>query len=189
MKRLAVFSLLFIFISAVCLAKDSLDEPKILLLISERNSDGVSMSWWAQEAEFSVIETNLSKLLESLNCLVVDTKTVNNLIKRDRSLKTSELTDKESVRLARVLRADYIVKGAVAVSVGSNIYTATNRPFFATAAVKLIRVKDGQIAADLDGIGSSLNLDISTGDKEALSNAAADIAAKVISHITKEGGK
>jgi len=189
MKRLVIFFLVFIFIAGLSFARGPEDKPKILLLISEKNTNGELINWWVDETEFSAIEANLSKLLINLNCQAIEVKTALNIVKKDRSFKTANLAGNEALRLGRALRADYVVKGAAFVSAGSNIYSASGRPFFANAAVKLIRIKDGQVIADLDAIGSSVNMDTATGGKEALSNAAVDLAAKIISNITKEGGK
>jgi len=50
---------------------------------------------------------------------------------------------------------------------------------------KLIRVKDGKVIAYLDASGSSAHMDVITGGKEALNNAAIDLSAKIIQALNK----
>jgi hypothetical protein len=61
------------------------------------------------------------------------------------------------------------------------------RSCFANITAKLIRVKDGKVIAYLDAAGSSAHMDVITGGREALNNAATDLAAKIIAVISKGG--
>jgi ArsR family metal-binding transcriptional regulator len=60
---------------------------------------------------------------------------------------------------------------------------------FANRTAKLIRVKDGKVIAYFDASGNSVHMDVITGGKEALTNAAGDLATKITEALNKEGGK
>lgn len=189
MKRLVAFFLALILMAGLSFARGAENKPKILLLISEKNIEGSSVNWWADQTGFSAIEANLAKLLLELNYQPIEVKTAMNIVKKDKSFQLTNLAGNEALRMARALRADYILRGRAFTYASSNIYSVAGRPFFADATVKLIRIKDGQLIAELNAIGSSVNTDAAIGSKEALSNVAVDLAAKIISNINKDGGK
>jgi len=195
MKRLFILSLGFFLISGLGYGQGQLEKPKvkILLLISEQNIQGPALNWWLNQAASSTIESNLEKLLKDLGYQIVDSSLVHSTIKREKVFRAvnnlESLEDKEVLYLGKTIRADYIVLGKATASSGSSIAGSNMRPCYANAAVRLIRTKDGAVVAYLDAVGSSVNTDVVAGGKEALSNTAVDLAAKIISNLTKEGGK
>jgi hypothetical protein len=62
------------------------------------------------------------------------------------------------------------------------------RSCFANLSAKLIRVKDGKVIAYLDAAGNSVHMDVITGGREALANAGEDLATKLVSALSREGG-
>jgi len=191
MKRLFVLCLFLVLIPGSGFTQDK-DRPKakILLLISEQNIQGPSTNWWISGAEMSTIESNLAKLLKDSGYQIISLDAARNIIGRDKAFKVPELPDKEAVLLGRFTKADYAVSGRATASQGSIIAGSNMRPCYADATVKLIRVRNGVVIAALDAIGSSVNTDALLGGKDALSNSAVDLAAKIISNLTKkEGGK
>ncbi|MCM8780276.1 MAG: hypothetical protein NC914_03950 [Candidatus Omnitrophica bacterium] len=192
LQRAAVFCAIFLFFCGLSPAADkTFKQPKtkILLLVSERNVDGTLTCWWMNETAFSISEVNLAKTFKDADYQVIEPQTVYSLLKRDKSLKVVNLSDREALRLGRALRADYLVRGsAVAVS-GSNIYAAGQRPCFAETRIKLVRIKDGGLVTELETVASNVNIDVAKGGSDVLSSAAVDLAAKIILYINKEGGK
>jgi hypothetical protein len=53
----------------------------------------------------------------------------------------------------------------------------------------VIKVKSGKALAYMDASGSSVHMDVITGGKEALINAANDLALKIAEVLRKEGGE
>ncbi|MCM8770698.1 MAG: hypothetical protein NC936_02385 [Candidatus Omnitrophica bacterium] len=188
MRRLFIFSLIFVSISALSFAQPQKEKPKtkILLMISEQNIQGPSTRWWLSEVDLSTIESNLARLLIEHGYQIIEPSVVNKIIKRERPLRVVDLKDKDVVRLGKLSNVDYVVLGKAVASAGSNVLGSNMRSCFANVTVKLIRVKDGVVIAYLDSIGSTVHTDVITGGKEALANASVDLAAKIISNLNKE---
>ncbi|MDD5045192.1 MAG: hypothetical protein PHU91_06390 [Candidatus Omnitrophica bacterium] len=191
MKRLFILSLCIALAAGLGYAQGQPDKPKakILLLISEQNIQGPALNWWAGESGSSAMETNLAKLLKDLGFQIIDPSLVHNIAKKERASRVVNLGNKEALHLGQIARADYLVLGKATASCGSSMAGQDVRPCYANATAKLIRTKDGVVIANLDAIGSSANIDVVAAGKEALSNSAVDLAAKIISNLTKEGGK
>jgi hypothetical protein len=82
-----------------------------------------------------------------------------------------------------------VLLGKAVASSGGNVPQSNMRSCFANITAKLIRVKDGKVIAYLDASGNTVHMDVITGGKEALTNAAEDLATKVTEALKKEGGK
>ncbi|MCM8795687.1 MAG: hypothetical protein NC928_03260, partial [Candidatus Omnitrophica bacterium] len=94
-----------------------------------------------------------------------------------------------SVKLGNLSKADYVILGKAIASSGGNVPQSNLRSCFANVTARLIRVKDGKVVAYLDATGNSAHMDVVSGGQEALSNAAEELATKVIETLNKEGGK
>ena len=99
------------------------------------------------------------------------------------------LSEAKSTKLGNLSKADYVVLGKAVASAGGNVPQSNMRSCFANLTAKLIRVKDGKVITYLDAAGSSAHMDVITGGREALANAAEGLAVKIIDALNKQGGK
>ena len=99
------------------------------------------------------------------------------------------ISDNDSVRLGNLSKAQYVVVGKAIASAGGNVPQSNMRSCYANVTAKVIRVKDGKVVAYLDAAGNSAHMDVISGGREALANAADDLSAKVIAALNKEMGK
>jgi len=188
MKKLVFyFSLLFLVLalSGGAAAQDK----KIVLMIAEQNIEGPQRAWWASEIDLSVSEAVLAQKLIEAGFGIVDPSSVTNIVKQDKAFRRADLSEGESVKLANLAKAGYVVLGKALASAGGKVPQSNMISCFANITAKLIRVKDGSVISYVDGSGSSVHLDPVTGGKEALSSAASDLAGKIIQVLNKEGGK
>lgn len=188
MKRLFfVFSILLGMALTFLYAKDV--NTKIILLISEQNIEGPQRAWWASEIDLSTTEATIAKNLIAQGYEVLEPSNLTKVIKQDRAFRTMNLSEGKSVKLGNLAKANYIVLGKAIASAGANVPQSNMRSCFANITAKIIRVKDGLVVAYLDAAGNSAHMDVITGGREALTNAAEDLAIKAIEALNKEGGK
>ena len=166
------------------LAQDS--KHKIILLLSEQNIEGPQRAWWASEVDLSAVETKVATQLLSSGYEVLEPSSLSKVIKQDPAFRMVGLAEGKAVKLGNLSRADYVVLGKAVASAGGNVPQSNMRSCFANITAKLIRVKDGKVIAYLDAAGNSVHPDVITGGKEALTNAADDLALKIINTLTKE---
>jgi hypothetical protein len=184
-----------IFVFLLCLEfsyaqeKPLVEKPKVILLISEQNIEGPQRAWWASEIDLSTIETKVvSKLIEQ-GYTVLEPSQLNKVIKQREAFRTIGISESESIKLGNLSKADYVVLGKAVASSGGNVPSSNMRSCFANASVKLIRIKDGKVIAYLEASGNSAHLDVITGGREALAKAGDDLAYKLITALSKEGGQ
>ena len=164
-------------------------KPKIILLIAEQNIEGPQRAWWASEVDLSTTEAAIAQNLIQQGYEVLEPSVLNNVIKEDKAFRIVDLTEPESIRLANLSKADYVVLGKAIASAGGRVPDSTMISCFANVTARLLRVRDGKVIAYLDAAGNSVHLDTITGGREALGNAGQDLAAKVVDALNKEGGK
>lgn len=169
-----------------CLAE--LAEEKsasILLLVTEQNIEGPQRSWWASEIDLSTIESRLSEVLILQGYYVLDPSKITGVLRREKAFRRVNLSEEESIKLARLSKADYVVLGKAVASSGAKVPYSNMRSCFANATVKLIRVNDGSIIAYLDASSSSVHTDLITGGREALLKTAEDLGLKIINALNQ----
>ena len=163
-------------------------KPKIVLLIAEQNIEGPQRAWWASEIDLSTTEATIAQQLIEQGFEVLEPSNLTDVITQDKAFRLLSISEGESVKLGTLSKADYVVLGKAVASAGGNIPQSTMRSCFANVTARLIRVKDGKVLAYLDAAGNSAHLDVISGGREALNNAGADLAAKIIATLNKEGG-
>ena len=189
MKRLIlIFGVLFLCLAlAVSYAKDL--KTKVILLIAEQNIQGPQRAWWASEIDLSATESTIARKLIEQDCEILEPSGLTRFIKQDRAFRMINLSEDKTVKLGNLSKADYVVLGKAVASAGSNVPQSNMRSCFANITAKLIRIKDGKVVSYLDSAGNSAHLDVITGGKEALSNAAEVLAQKIIEALNKQGGE
>ncbi len=189
MKRILLISIILscflLSIHPYCLAEE--EKTNILLLIVEQNIEGPQRCWWASEIDLSTVEAKLAGVLIAQGYRVLDPSQITGILRKEKAFRRINLSEKESIKLAKLSQADYVVLGKAVASSGANVPDSNMRSCFANAAVKLIRVRDGQIIAYLDAAGSSVHMDVISGGREALLKAAEDLAAKIIGVLRQQG--
>lgn len=175
----------FLLFLGICLLYAKEITPKILLLISEQNIEGPQYVWWLSEIDLSVTETNIATKLIEEGYEILEPSNLNKIIQQEEAFRRLDLSEAESIKLGNLSKADYVVLGKAVASAGANVPQSNLRSCFANLSAKLIRVKDGKVIAYLDASGNSAHMDVITGGKEALSNAAGDLATKIIEALNK----
>lgn len=189
MKKLIFVSLtlfLSLILTTVC-AKDT--KTKVILLISEQNINSPQRAWWASEIDLSATESTLARRLIEQGYEILEPSALTRFIKQDRAFRTVNLSEGKSVKLGNLSKADYVVLGKAVALSSSNVPQSNMRSCFANITAKLIRIKDGKVISYLDSAGNSAHLDVITGGKEALFNAAEVLAQKITEALNKQGGK
>lgn len=187
MKRVIMLVFL-VFLSFTFLRAEEIT-PKIVLLISEQNIEGPQRAWWASEVDLSTTEAAIAQRMIEQGYHVIEPSELSGVIKQEKAFRIIDLSENESVKLGNLSGADYIVLGKAIASSGGNVPQSSMISCFANITVKLIRVKDNKVIAYLDAAGNSAHMDVITGGKEALTNAAGNLATKLIDTLNKEGGK
>lgn len=188
MKRIFLISLLILgLVFALSYAQEN--KPKIVLLISEQNIESAQRAWWASEIDLSSVETTLAQRLLEQGYEVLEPSLLNKVIKKEPAFRKLALSEEESVKLGNLAKANFVILGKAIASAGAGVPESSMRSCFANLSAKLIRIKDGKAIAYVDASGNSAHMDLITGGKEALANAANDLALKIIEALKKEGGK
>lgn len=189
MKRIIfiLFVLFLSFIFVVSYARDT--KTKVILLITEQNIEGPQRAWWASEIDLSATEATIAQKLLEQGYEVLEPSDLTKVIQQNPAFRMLNLSESQSVKLGNLSRADYVLLGKAIASSGANVPQSNMRSCFANITAKLIRVKGGKVIAYLDASGNSAHLDVITGGKEALTNAAEDLAIKITEALKKEGGK
>ncbi len=182
-----LFVLFFSLVFAVSYARDT--KTKVILLITEQNIEGPQRAWWASEIDLSATEATLLKKLLEQGFEVLEPPNLTKIIKQNRAFRIVNLSEEKSIRLGNLSKADHVLLGKAIASSGGNVPQSNMRSCFANITAKLIRVKDGRVIAYLEASGNTAHMDVITGGKEALMNAAEDLATKIIEALKKEGGK
>ncbi|MFH1397507.1 MAG: hypothetical protein ABIH27_03025 [Candidatus Omnitrophota bacterium] len=185
MKRILVVSLVLFMglISSCSFAQDK--KPGIVILISEQNIDGPKAAWWASEIDLSSTEATIAQKLIQQGYEILEPSVLNKIVKRDPAFKVTDIGESQSIKLANLANADYVIVGKAVASSGGNVPASNMRSCFANLTAKLINAKDGKVIAYLDASGNAVHVDLITGGKEALVKAASDLASKLIEALNK----
>jgi hypothetical protein len=162
-----------------------LTKTKVILLIAEQNIEGPQKAWWASEIDLSITEASIASRLQESGFKVLEPNNLTDIIKKDRAFRMVNLSDKESVKMGNLSRADYVVIGKAVASSAGNILQSNMKSCFANVSAKVIRVKDSQVVGYLDAPGNSAHLDVISGGREALTRAGQVLAQKIIEVVNK----
>jgi len=184
MKKIiiAVFIILLSFSLGYCAAAKS----KIIMLISEQNIEGPQRAWWASEIDLSATEAALADKLITQGFEIIEPSSLSKVIRQEPAFRMVNLSEGSSLKLGSLSKADYLVLGKAVASSGANVPQSSMHSCFANITAKLISVKDGKVVAYLDAAGNSAHMDVITGGREALVNAAGTLAAKLIDVLNKK---
>jgi len=180
---LIVFLVVFLYLTTGYTKDGSL---KLILLISEQNISSPQHAWWASELDLSITESKLAQKLIENGYTILEPSFLNQIIKQEKAFRLVNISEEKSIKLGSLAKADYVVLGKAVASSAGNVPQSNMRSCFANISAKLIRVRDGKVIAYLDSSGSSAHMDVITGGKEALSNAAETLTAKIIDALSKE---
>jgi hypothetical protein len=161
-------------------------KPKLILLIAEQNIESPQTGWWASEIDLSATEAVIAQKIIEAGYEVLEPEQLGETIKKDKAYRTLDLSEKDSLKLGNLSKADYVVLGKAVASSGGTVPQSTMRSCFANLSAKLIRVKDGKVLAYLDAAGNSVHTDMITGGREALVSAGNNMAPKLIEAISKQ---
>jgi hypothetical protein len=187
MKRLiflVLVAIMFSFVLSAAFAAQG--QTKVILLIAEQNINGPKTGWWASEVDLSATEAAIATKMIEAGYEIVEPAQLDGVIKKDRAFRMVDITQKESMKLGNISKAEYILLGKAVASAGGNVPDSSMRSCFANLTAKLVRVKDSKVIAYLEAAGNSAHMDVITGGKEALVNAAMNLAPKIIAALSKQ---
>lgn len=161
---------------------------KVLLMIAEQNIESPQKAWWASQVDLSVTEARIANALNTQRITIVDAALAQKSVTANPAFSVLNISDAASVQLAGMVDVQYVALGKAVASSGGAVPASTMRSFFANTTVKLIRVKDGTVAAYLDASGKSVHVDAITGGKEALVKAADELAERITQAIRADTG-
>lgn len=187
-KTILVSAILFFAFAGLIFSSAQEAKAKIIMLISEQNISGPQNAWWASEVDLSTSEAVIAQKLIERGFEMLGPAALNKIIQQNPAFRMVDLSKEQSVKLGNLSKADYVILGKAVASGGGNVPQSNMRSCFANLSAKLIRVKDGKIVSYLNAAGNSAHLDVITGGKEALVNAAEDLAQKIIETLNKEEG-
>jgi len=164
-------------------------KSKIILLISEQNISGPQHAWWASEIDLSATEQTIAKKLIEEGYEVLEPSMLSKSVLKNKAFRLLNLSEGQAVKLGNLSKADFVVAGKAVASSGGHVPDSNMRSCFGNITAKLIDTKSAKVIAYLDAAGTCVHLDLITGGKEALVSASADLAAKIIEVLKKEGGK
>lgn len=188
MKKLIIVVFAMFLSFGLCYAESA--KPKIILLISEQNIEGPQRAWWASEIDLSTTEASVASKLIAAGYEIVEPSSLTKIIQQKPAFRMVDLSEGDSIKLGSLSKADYVVLGKAIASTGSNVPQSAMLSCFANITAKLISTKDGKVIVYLDASGNSAHMDAITGGREALTNAAGNLAAKLINTLSnkeKEG--
>ncbi len=161
------------------------NKQSIILLIAEQNIEGPQRAWWASEVDLSTTEARITSKLTAEGYTILEPAVMADTLKKEPAFRQVNLSEQDSIKLGNLSQADYVIIGKAVASAGGNVPQSTMRSCFANLTAKLINIKEGKVAAYLEASGNSVHLDVITGGKEALGNAADDLAQKLIEALKK----
>jgi hypothetical protein len=156
-------------------------------LISEQNIEGPQRAWWASEVDLSATEAALAQKLIAQGYEIIEPSSLTKVIKQQPAFRMLNLSEGNSIKLGNLSKTDYVVLGKAVASSGANVPESSMRSCFANITAKLISVKDGKVVAYLDASGNSAHMDVVTGGREALVNAAGSLATKLLDALNNVG--
>jgi len=164
------------------------ESKSVILLVSEQNIEGPQRAWWASEVDLSATEATISRQLITVGYEIIDPVAVSGIIQKQQAFRTIDMSEKTSLQLGQISKADYIVLGKAVASAGGNVPQSSMRSCFANLFAKVIRVKDGKTIAFLESAGHSAHMDPITGGREALKIGADDLAFKIVNVLKEDSG-
>ncbi len=176
------FALLFIFSNSLV---SWAGKAKVMLLISEQNISGPRSGWWLSEVDLSASESSIANKLIQSGFEIVQPQQLEETLKKERAFRRIDLTEKDSLKLANLGQADYVLLGKAVASAGAKVPNSSMLSCFANLSAKLIRVKDGKVIAALAASASSAHLDVISGGREALVKAGRDLAGQAVAALNK----
>ncbi len=162
---------------------------KVILLIAEQNISGPKTAWWASSVDLSVTEAELAGKLTEAGYIVLEPSVLSGIVKTDPAFRLVDISADTSVKLARLAKADYVITGKAIASSGAAVPSSRMISCFANITVKLIAVPDGAVLAYLNAAGNSAHMDVISGGREALQQAADEAGVKIIEALQKTRSK
>jgi hypothetical protein len=158
-------------------------KAKIILFIAEQNIDSPRSAWWASEVDLSSTEAEIAKQLLNSGYEIIEPQAMEEVINQQKAYRVMDLSDKTSIKMASLAKADYVILGKAVASSGGNVPQSNMRSCFANLTAKLINVKTGKVVAYLDASGNSAHMDVISGGREALVSAGGQIAVKIVEKL------
>ena len=163
---------------------------KILLLIAEQNIGEHYHYWWggalAEEVNLSSVESILAQRLTDAGFEVIDPSLMGRF-KVKKAYRHLGLNTNEALEIAHTYGADLVVLGKALATEGARVAGTSMISSSANITAKVVRLKDRKIIAYLSASGDSLHPNVITAGKEALEQAAEDLAIKLINELKREG--
>lgn len=165
---------------------------KVLLLIAEQNIGEHYYYWWggaiAEEVNLSLVESILAQSLTKAGFEVIDPSVMGKL-KVKKPYRHLGLNANEAVELARSYGANLVILGKALATEGAKLSGTTMVSSSANITAKVVRIKDRKIISYLSASGDSVHPNVVSAGKEALEQAAEELAEKLINELQITGGE
>lgn len=185
MKKLLFVAVLCSMFVYSAWAEEKTTGNKIILLISEQNISGPQTAWWASAVDLSATEAELAGKLSEAGFTILEPSVLSGMVKNNPAFRMIDMSTDQSVKLARLAKADYVLSGKAVASSGAAIPSSRMISCFANMTAKLIKVQDGTVVVYLNAAGNSAHMDVISGGREALQRAADDASVKIIEALNK----
>ncbi|HOU35674.1 MAG TPA: hypothetical protein PLJ26_03725 [Candidatus Omnitrophota bacterium] len=182
MKRF-LFITTLISLCFTCASAQPGPKAKLVLFISEQNINTPRSAWWASEVDLSATEAEIARQLLSAGYEIIEPGAMDDVINKEKAFRLVDLSEKNSIKMASLANADYVVLGKAVASAGGTVPYSNMRSCFANLTAKVIDVKTRRVIAYLDASGNSAHMDVISGGREALVSAGGQIAAKIVEKL------
>jgi len=119
-KGITLFCLLCLTL-AVTFANGAPAKAKIILLISEQNIESPQRAWWASEIDLSTTEAAVADALINSGFEIIEPSSLTKIINQRPAFRMVGLSEKKSVKLGNLAKADYVILGKAVASAGGKV--------------------------------------------------------------------
>ena len=160
--------------------------PKILFLVAEQQADDLFLQyWWRKEKSIfqsDAAVTSMKKIFTEKKFTTIDDEMIPYGLFKDLDLN-AKLTDEQAIELGKRVNADLVIVGNAIASEMSNRMGDNIRTFKATVTVRGLLTESGDQVARTLHSETSVNRDIATGSRQALSDAGFQTGNQIASQV------
>lgn len=145
--------------------------------------------WWGgseymgETIDLSATETALKEVFLNKGFEVVDISGTTDTLEISNAFKIADISDAGAIQIGKKVNAEIVVKGKALAKKGPVTPGSSVGSYVADVTAQAIRIDNGQVLASSRGHGVSRNISEVTGGIEALSQAGAELADRLIKQI------
>ena len=160
--------------------------PKILFLIAEQQADDLSLQYWWRK-EKSIFQSDaavysMKKIFADKKFTVIDDEIIPYELFKDLGLN-AKLTDEQAIEIGNRVNADLVIVGNAIASEMSNRMGENILTFKATIIARALLTESGEKIAGTTHSETSVNRNIASGSRQALSDAGLQTGNQMASQV------